>query len=35
MSARVMETIESLVPRVEVYSIDKSKVYSGDIQANM
>lgn len=30
ISSRVQQTIESMVPRVEVYSIDKSKLYSAD-----
>ncbi|CAB5575888.1 DNA polymerase V subunit UmuC [Pseudomonas putida] len=30
MSARVMVTLEGMFPRVEVYSIDKSKLYSAD-----
>lgn len=30
LSSRVMRTLESFVPRVEVYSIDKSKLYSAD-----
>lgn len=30
MSERVMSVIESLVPALEVYSIDKSKLYSVD-----
>lgn len=30
MSERVMSVIESLVPALEVYSIDKSKLYSAD-----
>lgn len=30
MSQRVMTVIESLVPALEVYSIDKSKLYSAD-----
>lgn len=32
MSERVMTTIESLVPALEVYSIDKSKLYSAGTQ---
>lgn len=30
MSQRVMTTIEGMVPALEVYSIDKSKLYSAD-----
>jgi len=30
ISERVMTVIESLVPALEVYSIDKSKLYSAD-----
>lgn len=30
MSQRVMTVIEGMVPAVEVYSIDKSKLYSAD-----
>ncbi len=30
MSQRVMSILEGLAPRVEVYSIDKSKLYSAD-----
>ncbi|NMX83887.1 RulB protein [Pseudomonas sp. WS 5503] len=30
ISSRVQQTIESMVPRAEVYSIDKSKLYSVD-----
>lgn len=30
LSARVMTTLESMAPTVEVYSIDKSKLYSAD-----
>ena len=30
MSARVMTTLEGMFPRIEVYSIDKSKLYSAD-----
>lgn len=30
MSQRVMTVVESLVPALEVYSIDKSKLYSAD-----
>ena len=30
MSSRVMRTLERFSPRVEVYSIDKSKLYSAD-----
>ncbi len=32
MSHRVMTTLEELTPRVEIYSIDKSKLYSVVIQ---
>ncbi|MAG64957.1 MAG: RulB protein [Pseudomonadales bacterium] len=32
ISQRVMSVIESMVPAVEVYSIDKSKLYSEDTQ---
>ena len=31
MSERVMSVIESLVPAVEVYSIDKNKLYTMDV----
>lgn len=30
LSSRVMRTLERFSPRVEVYSIDKSKLYSAD-----
>ena len=30
LSSRVMRTLESMVPKIEVYSIDKSKLYSAD-----
>ncbi len=30
MSARVMTILEEMAPAVEVYSIDKSKLYSAD-----
>ncbi|MCT8254429.1 MULTISPECIES: hypothetical protein [Gammaproteobacteria] len=30
LSSRVMRTLEEMAPRVEVYSIDKSKLYSAD-----
>ncbi|MBZ3665573.1 DNA-directed DNA polymerase [Pseudomonas monteilii] len=30
MSERVMTLIESMVPATEIYSIDKSKLYSAD-----
>ncbi|BDC85702.1 hypothetical protein NUITMVA2_10590 [Aeromonas caviae] len=30
MSQRVMTTLEGMVPTVEVYSVDKSKLYSAD-----
>jgi DNA polymerase V len=32
MSERVMTVIESLVPAVEIYSIDKSKLSAVDVQ---
>ena len=32
MSRRVMTTLEQLAPRVDVYSIDKSKLYSEGAQ---
>jgi DNA polymerase V len=32
MSQRVMSVIESLVPAVEVYSIDKNKLHTVDTQ---
>jgi len=32
MSARVMTTLEEMFPRLEVYSIDKSKLYSAGTQ---
>ena len=33
MSERVMSVIESLVPAVEVYSIDKNKLHAVDVQS--
>ncbi len=30
MSGRVMSTLETMAPELEVYSIDKSKLYSAD-----
>lgn len=33
MSERVMTVIESLVPAVEVYSIDKNKLHTVDVQS--
>lgn len=33
MSQRVMTTLESMVPTMEIYSIDKSKLYSVATQA--
>jgi DNA polymerase V len=33
MSERVMSVLESLVPAVEVYSIDKSKMHTMDVQS--
>ena len=33
MSQRVMTVIESLVPAVEVYSIDKNKLHTVDVQS--
>ena len=33
MSQRVMSVIESMVPAVEVYSIDKNKLHTVDVQS--
>jgi len=33
ISERVMTVIEGLVPAVEVYSIDKSKMHTMDVQS--
>lgn len=33
MSQRVMTVIESLVPAVEIYSIDKNKLHTVDVQS--
>lgn len=30
LSGRVMRTLHTMAPRIEVYSIDKSKLYSAD-----
>ena len=30
LSGRVMRTLRTMAPRIEVYSIDKSKLYSAD-----
>ena len=33
MSERVMTLIESMVPAVEIYSIDKNKLHTVDVQS--
>ncbi|MCU9532759.1 RulB protein, partial [Pseudomonas mosselii] len=33
INSRVQQTIESMVPRTEVYSIDKNKLHTVDVQS--